>query len=90
MDHRHLPMPAPVSPTWYTDAATAAHHDHCEPCRTQDTQWEAAWAERRAANGASIRRRNRTQLGLNLATDSDPNLNEALRRARAARTAVTR
>lgn len=60
---------------------------------------EAAWhstetpahvAARRATYGESIRRRDRIQLGLQLHTTADPDMDEALRRARASRQAVTR
>ncbi|WP_093820480.1 hypothetical protein [Streptomyces sp. PpalLS-921] len=46
--------------TSYTDAARAAHEAHCDRCRTltQDTTTRAA------ANGASMRRRDRLTLGL--------------------------
>lgn len=73
-----------LSPTWYTDAARAVHDRDCARCRTLTEGTNATAAQ----YGASIRRRDRTQLGLHLTTDSDTDMDEALRRARAGRVAV--
>ncbi|MFE1451978.1 hypothetical protein [Streptomyces olivaceoviridis] len=49
---------------WYTTAARAEHNTHCTRCREIDAASDRAAAE----NGASIRRRDRRQLGLNITT----------------------
>jgi hypothetical protein len=49
---------------WYTDAARAEHNQHCTRCRQLTEASDAA----AAANGESIRRIDRRQLGLNIAT----------------------
>jgi hypothetical protein len=48
----------------YVDAARADHLAHCSRCRRIADAVEAAAAE----NGESMRRRDRRQLGLNIAT----------------------
>lgn len=48
------------SDDWYTTAARAAHNDHCTACRELSAASDAA----AAANGASMQRRDRRQLGL--------------------------
>ncbi|MFJ4473257.1 hypothetical protein ACIP2X_37985 [Streptomyces sp. NPDC089424] len=47
---------------WYTNAARAAHNTHCTACRERTAASDAS----AAANGESIRRRDRRQLGLHL------------------------
>lgn len=54
----HDPATRPAN--WYTTAARAAHETHCDRCRALT---ETA-AERAAAHGASMRRRDRRQIGL--------------------------
>ena len=58
-----IPMPGRLPDDWYTTAARAEHNLHCANCREQAAASDAAVA----ANGASMARRDRRQLGLNLA-----------------------
>jgi len=55
---------AVLSDDWYTTAARAEHNTHCTSCRERAAAMDAAAAE----NGASIQRRDRRTLGLNIAT----------------------
>ncbi|MEU0133378.1 hypothetical protein ABZ172_04955 [Streptomyces sp. NPDC006296] len=82
MDRIHTPAAPPMG---YADLAMAHHNTHCAPCRTLTEESDA----REAANGESIRRRDRRTLGLHHPTDSDPDMDEALRRVLAGRPAVT-
>ena len=50
--------------TGYADQARAEHDKHCARCRTLTEDTNA----RTAANGASMRRRDRRQLGLQVVT----------------------
>ena len=54
----------PPAVTQYTAAAQAVHEEHCDRCRALTEAADAFTA----ANGASMARRDRQQLGLRLAT----------------------
>ncbi|MDX3531611.1 hypothetical protein P1P75_35765 [Streptomyces sp. ID05-39B] len=55
---------------WYTTAARAAHNIHCVDCRERTAASDAAAAE----NAASMGRRDRRQLGLNIVSTKAVNV----------------